>query len=420
MSNRGTMMIKKHKKKNEHKIKTENTKKSFKLKFTPSIYFISIAITLALGYLVGAYSYQIKSYVGLIFGYQKNPISIDLSSLEQTYSELASNYDGKLNIDKMIEGANKGLVRAIGDTHTVYMSADEASEYSDSLEGNIGGGIGALIGLKNDRVTIMSVLDDNPAIAAGLKGGDLILEINDQSTDGMSIDIAVSRIRGQEGTTVKLLVDRSGEELAFNVTRAIINNPSVISKIENGIGIMKISRFDESTGSLARIAANSFVKEGVSGVILDLRDNPGGYVNASVDVASLWLDNKVVVTERSGGIIIDSFKSRSGSVLADIKTVVLVNHNSASASEIVAGALQDYELAKVVGQKTYGKGSVQKLIKLKNGAELKVTIAKWYTPEGKNIASEGVMPDYVVNLTQDDVNNDSDPQLERAFEILEI
>lgn len=411
-------MIKKHNKIIVDKSLPEVSSNNFAIKLTPNVFFISIAVALVVGCIVGLYGYQFKAYVGYIFGYQKNPIAIDLSSVEKTYYELASSYDGKLISEKLIQGANKGMVDAVGDAYTVYMTADEALEYNKGLEGNIGGGIGALIGLRNNRTTIMSVLDDNPAIKAGLKAGDKILEINDQSTEGMSVDLAVSNIRGKEDTTVKLLIERDGEEMSFTVTRAIINSPSVTSKIENDVGIMTISRFDESTDNLATIAAKNFIKEDVSRVVLDLRNNPGGYVDSAINVASLWLDNKTVVTERKDGKIIETLKSKRDPILGGVKTVILVNESSASASEIVAGALQDYGVAEVVGHRTYGKGSVQKLARLEDGAELKVTIAKWYTPKGKNITSEGVVPDHGVDLTQKDVDDGLDPQLDKALQLL--
>lgn len=393
----------------------KNKKKNI---FNPITYFLSFALALGIGYLIGGHSNQIKALILPLFGYKNYSANIDLSSVENTYTELASRYDGDIDVKALVEGANKGLVEAVGDVYTTYMSSSEAFDYNNDLDGNIGGGIGAVIGIKNDQVSIISVLDDNPAIKSGLKGGDAILEINDESTSGMSVDIAVSKIRGEAGTTVKLLVARNGEQQTYNVTRDIINNPSVISRVEDGVGIMTISRFDDSTEKLARLVAKGFIKDGVKGVILDLRGNPGGYVNASIDVAGLWLDNKIVVTERRDGKIIESLKSGTTPILNGIKTVVLVNGGSASASEIVAGALQDWGVAEIVGENTYGKGSVQQLIPLNNGAQLKVTIAKWYTPKGKNITSEGIVPDYAVSLSQEDFDKDIDTQFDKAFSLI--
>jgi len=389
-------------------------------KFSSTVWFILIAVALGAGYAAGCYHYQIEAFVGQIFGYKSYTASIDLSSVEATYNVLASKYDGKLDTETLINGANAGLVTAAGDSYTVYMTAAEAADYNNGLEGNIGGGIGAVIGIKNEKVTILSVLADNPAIKAGLLANDTILEINDQLVSGWTVDKAVDQVRGDEGTTVKLKIQRGEEIKDFTVTRAIINNPSVTSGIDNGVGVITISRFDDSTGSLAKAAADSFVKQGVKSVILDLRGNPGGYVNSAVTVASLWLNDKVVVTERKNGVVTDTLKSGSNAILKDIPTVVLVNGASASASEIVSGALQDYGVAKIVGEQTFGKGSVQQLISLDGGAQLKVTVARWYTPNGRNITKDGITPDTVVSLTQTNIDAGVDPQLEKAKELLKL
>ncbi len=403
----------------EHRLM--NGQKNGKFHRSVAVDFIVIALALGIGYLAGNFHYQIESFVGQIFGYKSiNIASIDLSSVESTYSVLASKYDGTLDIKALIDGANRGLVEAAGDDYTVYMTAKEAADYNNSLQGNIGGGIGAVIGLKNSKVAIMSVLADNPAIKAGLLANDLILEINDESTDNMTADVAVSKIRGEAGTTVKLKIQRGVEVKDFTVTRAVVNNPSVTSKVENSVGIMTISRFDDSTGGLAKLAAKGFIKDGVKSVILDLRDNPGGYVDAAVDVAGLWLDNQVVVTEQKNGVIAETFKSDSEAVLKGISTVVLVNGNSASASEIVSGALQDYGVAKIVGEQTFGKGSVQQLIDINDGAQLKVTVARWYTPKGRNITKDGITPDTTATLTQTNVDAGVDPQLDKARELLSL
>jgi carboxyl-terminal processing protease len=379
---------------------------------------VIIALTAALGYVAGTNHYQIEAAIGPVFGYNAHAGDIDLSSLQQTYNELASNYDGKLDTTKLIQGANRGLVDAAGDTYTIYMSPQESTDYGNNLTGNIGGGIGAVVGIKNNQITIMSVLDNNPAKTAGLIANDTITKINDQSTAGYSVEKAVGLIRGEEGTTVKLTVQRGSEVKDYTITRAIINNPSVVSSVSDGLGTLTISRFDAETGNLAQIAAQDFKKQGVKSIILDLRDNPGGYVDAARDVASLWLDNKVIVTERSGSTIKSTIKSGSNALLAGIPTVVLVNGSSASASEIVAGALQDYKVAKLVGVNTFGKGSVQKLIALDDGAELKVTVARWFTPNGKNITNGGIAPDTTANLTQADVDKGVDPQVDAAKKIL--
>jgi len=389
-----------------------------KQKLTPVIMVAILALTLGVGYAVGTFHYQIEAFIGPIFGYKTNSAILDLSSLEQTYSVLASKYDGTLDAKALIQGANKGMVDAVGDAYTVYMTPAEAKSYNESLTGAVGSGIGAVIGMKNNLVTIMSVLADNPAKAAGLLGNDIILEVNDQSIAGWTVDKTVGQIRGVEGTTVKLKVQRGSETKEFTVTRAVIKNPSVISSVKDGVGIIAISRFDEETGTLTRAAAQSFVSQGIKKVIVDLRDNPGGYVDSAISVAGVWLNDKVVVTERQGNTVTETLRTGKDAILNGVSTVVLVNGGSASASEIVSGALHDHKAATLVGETTFGKGCVQELLSLGDGSQLKVTVANWYTPNGVNIMKSGIVPDVKATLTQSDVDSGVDPQMDAARKAL--
>lgn len=389
--------------------------------FSSSFWFIIISLTAALGYVAGVYHYQIEAAIGPVFGYKTHSGTIDLSSLQQTYNELAANYDGKLDTNQLIQGANRGLVDAAGDAYTVYMSPQESTNFDKSLSGDIGGGIGAEIGIKNNKITIIRTLASNPAEKAGLMVGDTVLSVNDQSTSGWTVDKTVGLIRGEDGTTVKLTIQRGIEIKDYTITRSIINNPSVESSISDSVGILTITRFDgnnSETASLARAAAQDFKNKGVKSIILDLRGNGGGHVDAAVDVAGLWLNDKIVVTERNGSKVKDTLRTGNSAILAGIPTVVVVNGSSASASEIVAGALQDYKVAKLVGEKTFGKGSVQQLISLDGGAQLKVTIARWYTPNGKNITKEGVTPDQAIGLSQVDIDGGIDTQIDAAKKLL--
>lgn len=385
---------------------------------TAASLFIIIALTAALGYVAGTCNYQIMAAIGPVFGYKAHAGNIDTTSLQQTYNQLAAHFDGTLDTTALIQGASRGLVEAAGDSYTQYFSPQEAIDFNNGLSGNIGGGIGAEIGIKNDKVIIVRPLKDNPAIKAGLLANDIVLSVNDQSITGWSVDKVVSMIRGEAGTTVKIQIQRGTETKTFTITRAIINNPSVESSIVGNLGTITITRFDSVTGDLARTVAQNFKSQGVKSIILDLRGNGGGYVSATVDVAGLWLDNQVIVTERTGDTVKDTLRSGSNALLADIPTVVLVDGSTASASEIVSGALQDYKAAKLVGQKTFGKGSVQLPISLDGGAEMKVTVARWYTPNGKNINKEGITPDSIVSLTQADVDKGIDPQLNAAKKLL--
>lgn len=379
-----------------------------------NVFFLTIGIVAVVSFIAGTRGNEILGVVAPALGFKVETGTLDLASVQKTYQELEANYDGTLDKSKLVDGASRGLVAAAGDQYTVFMDQKEASEFNNDLSGNIGGGVGAEIALRNDVPTIIRILPGNPAEKAGLLAGDIIISVNDEATTGWTATKAAEKIRGQVDTTVKIKVLRSAEEKTFTVTRATVNNPSVQTSVQNGIGTLTISRFDNETSDLARKAAQSFKQQNVRGVILDVRGNGGGYLTAAQDVAGLWLDNKTVVTERTNGKVVDELKSGGNPVLAGIPTVVLVNGSSASASEIVAGALQDNKVATLIGEKTFGKGTVQKVIDLGAGTILKVTIARWYTPNGKNITKEGISPDQAVELKAEDANAGRDPQLDAA------
>ena len=400
---------------NARQVKQKNIKQ-----IPAAAWFIIIALAIGIGFVAGAYKYQIMAAVGPVFGNKSHAGSLDFTSLQQTYNELADNFDGTLDDELLIQGANRGLVEAAGDKYTAYMSPEEAIDFEKSLSGDIGGGIGAEIGLKNERIVIIRALKDNPASKAGLNANDIILSVNDQLTDDWTVEKTVSLIRGEEGTTVKLSILRGIEVKDFTITRAKINNPSVESDVIDGIGFLTITRFDDKTGQLANTAAQYFKKQNVKSVILDVRGNGGGTVTAAVDVAGLWLTNKVILTERMGDIVRDELKSGDNAILAGMPTVVLVDGGTASASEIVAGALQDNKVAKLVGEKTFGKGSVQLPIDLSGGALLKVTVARWYTPNGINITKDGITPDFEASFSQKDIDNGIDPQINEAKRVLSL
>jgi carboxyl-terminal processing protease len=379
-----------------------------------NVYILTIAVVAVIGFVVGTRGNEILGVVGPALGFKVETGTLDLSSVQRTYRELKANYDDPIDEAKLIDGASRGLVSAAGDQYTVYMDAKEAESFNDDLSGKIGGGIGAEIGLRNDIPTIIRTLPGNAAEKAGLLAGDIIIGVNDESTSGWTATKAAEKIRGEVDTTVKVKVVRGGDEKEFTITRAIVNNPSIQTSVENGIGTLTISRFDGETSALALKAAQAFKQQNVRGVILDLRGNGGGYLTAAQDVAGLWLNNKVVVSERTNGKVVDELKSGNNALLAGIPTVILVNGSSASASEIVAGALQDHKAATLIGEKTFGKGTVQKVIDLGAGTILKVTIARWYTPNGKNITKEGITPDQVIELKAEDANAGRDPQMDAA------
>ncbi len=375
--------------------------------------FIFVA---GLGYMAGYFNLHADSFgsgsLSSLFGTSEG---LDLSSVQETYRAVATNFDGKIDKTKLIEGANRGLVAALGDPYTVFMNAQEATDFDNSLTGNIGGGVGVEVGLRNSVPTVLRVLKDNPAEKAGVQVGDVITAVNDEDVSKLTVEQVVSKIRGEADTTVKLTVNRSGDTKDFSITRQVVNNPSAYGEVKDGVGVLTITRFDNETGSLARQVARDFVKQGVTAVVLDLRGNGGGYVTAAQEVAGIWLDNELVVSERQNGKIVEELKTKSDSILGGMPTVVLVNESSASASEIVAGALRDHKAATLMGSTTFGKGSVQKMVYLPDSAMLKVTIARWYTPAGVNISETGITPDVAVARTPDDINAGRDPQLEAAL-----
>ena len=379
-----------------------------------NLLFLSITLALLIGYVAGTRSNELLGAVAPILGIKVETSTLDLSTVQTAYQQLKANYDGTIDEQALIDGASRGLVAAAGDKYTVFMDAQEASEFDKDISGEIGGGIGVELGVRNDQPTVIRVLEGNPAEKVGVKTGDVVTAINGESTKDWDTSKVAEKVRGEVDSTVKLTVSRDGASKEFTITRATVNNPSVQSKVENGIGTITITRFDDNTGSLARKAAQSFKSQNVKGVILDVRGNGGGYLTAAQDVAGLWLDGKVVVSERTNGKVTDELKAGNDAILAGLKTVVLVDENTASASEIVAGALQDYGVATLVGKKTYGKGTVQKVLDLGAGTKLKVTVARWYTPKGKNITKEGIKPDKTVEITKDDVNAGRDPQRDAA------
>lgn len=394
----------------------ERPRRGFKKRrISPGAFVVLFVAVGVVGFLAGSYQYQIYSAIAPIFGVKTYSGTIDLSSVQRTYQTLKANYDGDLDDQKLIEGASRGLVDAAGDQYTVYMNSGEAEDFDNGLSGNIGGGIGIEVGLKNGQVYVVRVLKDNPAEKVGLMADDYIAKVNNQSTEGWSVDDAVSKIRGEAGTTVKLSILRDGKIRDFDITRAIVNNPSAYSSdIKGGVGVITVTRFDTDTGRLVRSIAREYKDKGVKGVILDLRGNGGGYVAAAQEVASVWLNDKIVVAEKTRGKVVEELRSGTDPILNGTPTVVLVNSSTASASEIVAGALMDYGVATVIGDSTFGKGSVQELIKLPDGARLKVTIARWYTPSGKNISEQGIKPDKEVKLSSEDISAGRDPQMDAA------
>jgi carboxyl-terminal processing protease len=344
------------------------------------------------------------------------PRDLDYDSVESLYDELRDSYDGKLSEDKLINGLKKGLVSATGDPHTVYWTQKEADKFEEDLNGEFTG-IGAELAIKNDQIRIISPLEGTPADKSGLRAGDIIIAINDKDTSSMTLDAAVSKIRGPFGTEVKLTILRGRDAQEFKIKRSTIVVPNAKSEIKPGnIGYIRLGTFGDESSSEMQNIATQFKAQGVKAVVLDLRNNGGGRLDSAVDIAGLWLDNAVVVEQRAGKSV-ESMRSGTKGDLYGIPTIVLINGGSASASEIVAGALKDHGAAKLLGERSFGKGSVQTIEEVAGG-QLKVTTARWYTPKGVNIDKDGIKPDVKIELTDEDFNADRDPQLDKALQML--
>ena len=377
---------------------------------------IAGVVTLVIGFFVGIGWNHIAPNILPYLGFRSNA-SNDWSALDEVYNTLIANYDGELDRNTLIEGAKKGLVAAAGDVYTAYMDSNEASEYEAALHGDIGAGIGIEMGLREGYVRVLRTLPDNPAIKAGVKAGDIIYKVDDVEVYNEDTESISNKLRGSAGTKVKLTVVRDGEEKSFTLTRETINNVSAYITYDGSTAIITVTRFDEDTGTLVQKLVNSeeFKSKHIKKIILVLRSNGGGYVSAAKDLLSLWIDGDPVLIQK-GQHMSDSttYANRGQAIFANISTVVLVNGSTASASEIVAGALKDYDKATIVGETTFGKGVVQTLLNLSRGTLLKVTTARWYTPKGSSINGEGITPDKSVTLTYDDANHGRDPQLDAA------
>lgn len=386
-------------------------------KVSQGVFLASLVLAIIVSFAAGTRSEEIYQIAAPIFGIKVAKQPLDTEVMKEAYRQLAANYDGDLDANKLSDGAARGMVKAVGDDYTTFLDKEEAAEFNKSLNGEVSG-IGAEIGVRNLQPTVLRVLDDSPAKKAGLKTGDIFVAVNGTSVAGETASGVADKVTGEAGTTVKLTMRRGSESLDFSITRAQISDPSVRWSVSDDIGILTISRFDDNTGSLARKAAKEFIDKGVKCVIVDLRNNGGGYLTAAQEVASLWLDSgKTVVTEKSRGQVTETVKASGNPTLKGKKTIVLVNGSSASASEIVAGALKDYQAATLVGEKTFGKGTVQKVINLSDDRILKVTVARWYTPQDRNITKEGIQPNQTVKMSSDDNNAGRDPQMARAKEL---
>jgi carboxyl-terminal processing protease len=340
----------------------------------------------------------------------------------QTWDMIKSNYvdHDQLTDKQMFYGALKGLVGSTKDPYTVFMDPEDAKMFNEDLAGSFSG-IGAEVGLRNDVITIIAPLADTPAERAGLRAGDKVYAIDQQSTAGLTVDEAVKKIRGPKGTSVTLTIGRGDAKLQ-DIT--IVRDNIVVKSLDysydsaTGIYTITISNFNADTEALFATAVEDIKVKKPKGLILDLRNNPGGYLDTAVAIASYWIESGVVVSEQSATKPPRQHLARGFAPLSNLPTVVLINQGSASASEIVAGALMDYGQATTIGKTTYGKGSVQMVNDLPDGSMVKITTAKWLTPSGTSINDKGITPNIEVDFTEEDFNANRDPQMEKAREFL--
>ena len=330
-------------------------------------------------------------------------------------------------------GAIQGMVAGLKDQHSVYFPPKDAADFAKDLAGEFEG-IGAEIGMKENQLIVVAPLPSSPAEKAGLKSGDKIFAIDGDDTAGITLDKAVRKIRGHKGSSVKLTISHDGFEAVQEVAveRDTITVPTVTWRVEDkkkNISYLRVSYFNQDTWGAFDKAVRDMLKSAPRGVILDLRSNPGGFLETSIDVASEWIREGSIVKERMTRGEAKDHKSRGAHRLAGLPTVVLVDEGTASGSEIVAGALQDYKVATLVGKKTYGKGSVQDFEVLPDGSALKLTIAKWFTPKDRAIDKQGIEPDIALTemfvktsdqtATSTAAEKPMDKGVEKALELLQ-
>jgi len=347
--------------------------------------------------------------------YNDHQHGVDMAKFWQVYDMVHANYVGSVDDSKLIEGATKGLVQGLGDPFSSYLPSSEKQSLDQELSGQFEG-IGAELTEKDGLITVVAPLADSPAEKAGLKAKDIITAIDDTKTDGMTVDDAVTKIRGPKDTTVKLTVVRDGLNGTKDITikRENIQVKSVNDKMLGTVGYMQITQFGEDTVAGVTAAVKDLASHNPTAIVIDLRDNPGGYLNDVAPIAGNFIPPSVVVKEKYRDGKTDELRTTDVPTFPTTPIYILINGGSASAAEILAGALQDYKRATLVGEKSFGKGSVQSLIDLPGSSALRITIAEWLTPNGRAINKVGITPDVVV---AGDKTDTSDPVLDKALQL---
>ncbi len=352
------------------------------------------------------------------------PENLDFSLFWEAWSKLQEKYvdKGKLDAKEMIYGAISGMVKSLEDPYTVFLKPEDAKRFVEDIKGSFEG-VGMEIGIRKDQLQVIAPLEGTPAQKAGLRAGDKIVKINDKSTADLTVEEAVNLIRGPKGTEVTLTISREEweETKDIKVVRGTIEVPSLKWELKEGnIAYLKIYQFSEKAAFDFRKAAIEILESPAQEIILDLRNNPGGYLEVAQDIAGWFLERgEIVAIEDFGeGKEQTFYKAQGNAKLLPYPMVILINKGSASASEILAGSLRDNRGIKLIGETSFGKGSVQELETLKEGSSLKITTAKWLTPKGDSITDKGLEPDIKVEMTEKDYEEDKDPQLDKAIESL--
>ena len=396
-----------------------------------AIVVMAVTVAFGAGFIYGSIEKLPRPVQGIINQEFGKPKEFDFGLFWEAWDNLHAKYvdKNKLNDENLLYGAISGMIKGANDPYTVFFPPQESKSFKQDVSGSFGG-IGAEIGERNSIIVIIAPLEDTPAKRAGLMAGDKILKINGESADGLSVEQAVSKIRGEVGTKVVLNILRGNDPSKakdITIERAIIKIP--ITKIEalkdNKIAHLSFYSFTSTAPfEFQQSAAKILSTTGYKGIILDLRNNPGGFLKVAVDIAGWFLDTGDLVAiedfgKDNGQGKMTEFRASGLGALKNYPLVILVNQGTASAAEILAGALRDNRGIKLIGEKTFGKGSVQELVNLKGESSLKVTVAKWLTPKKHSISESGLEPDYKVTPTEDDINKDKDPQLDKAVEVLE-
>ncbi len=383
---------------------------------------ILAAVVIAAGF--GLFGYRLGQQHPVISGAGSDSLSgADWPLFDETVSIIKTNYykSDKLKDNDLFYGALEGLVKSLGDPYSSFFRPTDAKKFEEDVKGSFGG-IGAEIGIQNNQLVVVAPMKGTPAEKAGLKSADKIMKIDNKTTNDLTVEEAVKLIRGDIGTDVVLLIYREGwnETKEFKITRAKIDVPTLDWKMkDNNILYIRLYGFNANASDLFYQAALSGLIDGAKGVVLDLRDNPGGFLDTAVDLSSWFLERgQPVVQERFANQPLKIFRANGNQALNKLPAVVLINEGSASASEIMAGALRDNRGIKLIGKKSFGKGTVQQLETLSDGSSLKVSIAEWLTPNGTSINEKGLAPDTEVDLKEEDFKAGRDPQLDKAMEIL--